>query len=303
MDRNYYYRILGLTEGATVQQVKQAYETRMAKLSSADFRDDPEYAAKKKRQATEAYRVLTGSAPPVSNVQKKARLEKFKDSAEKKEGGQRPFSQSSNNNGTRTYQSRQGGNKKYIVLAIVLVVVIIIAVMGTVLFSVGNLFNDIGSGLRSEGWFGDENDYDYDYESGNTDTIDQVEDEISGYDYYENLDLSAMEDNILNVDLSVGIGDYGGPEEEGSPDVFGNTLDILYTLGIYDASEFFGYISNIEDYYMEYDDFACAEKLISWMGAPMFYDVVGSVNMYTGEPILNMADYLDYLWYVIDENY
>ena len=68
MDRNYYYRILGLNENATSKQIKQAYEERIAKLSSADYRDDPFYAEKKKRQATEAYRVLTGSAPPVSNA-------------------------------------------------------------------------------------------------------------------------------------------------------------------------------------------------------------------------------------------
>ena len=41
MDRNYYYRILGLSEGATPNQIKTAYEKRMAKLDSADYRDDP----------------------------------------------------------------------------------------------------------------------------------------------------------------------------------------------------------------------------------------------------------------------
>ena len=59
MDRNYYYRILGLNENATSKQIKQAYEERIAKLSSADYRDDPFYAEKKKRQATEAYRAVS----------------------------------------------------------------------------------------------------------------------------------------------------------------------------------------------------------------------------------------------------
>ena len=66
MDRNYYYRLLGLSEGASQQEIRAAYETRIARLDSDDYRDDPEYVERKKRQATDAYRVLTGSAPPVS---------------------------------------------------------------------------------------------------------------------------------------------------------------------------------------------------------------------------------------------
>ena len=63
MDRNYYYRILGLRSDATPAQIRDAYNIRMARLDSADFADEPEYARRKKAQATQAYKVLMGVAP------------------------------------------------------------------------------------------------------------------------------------------------------------------------------------------------------------------------------------------------
>ena len=51
-DDRYYYRTLGITsENPTQQQIKKAYEQRIAKLKSADYGDDREYANKKMREA------------------------------------------------------------------------------------------------------------------------------------------------------------------------------------------------------------------------------------------------------------
>ena len=58
MDRNYYYRILGVRSDATPAQIKAAYDTRIARLSSADYADEPEYARRKKEQATNAGKSL-----------------------------------------------------------------------------------------------------------------------------------------------------------------------------------------------------------------------------------------------------
>ena len=61
----------------------------MAKLNSDDYKDDPEYVAKKKEQIIEAYKVLTGSVPPAAKEQGKARFEKFKDYIEKDQDGEK----------------------------------------------------------------------------------------------------------------------------------------------------------------------------------------------------------------------
>lgn len=79
MDKKPYYRMLGLGEGATEAQIKDAYEKKIHKLRSDDYADDPEYVARKLGEVKYAYSVLTGSAAPASKAQKKARFEKWKD--------------------------------------------------------------------------------------------------------------------------------------------------------------------------------------------------------------------------------
>ena len=80
MDKKYYYRMLGITRSnPTQQQIREAYDQRMAKLNSSDYEDDRQYARKKMKEATMAYRVLTGAAPSVTKKQKRDYFEKFKD--------------------------------------------------------------------------------------------------------------------------------------------------------------------------------------------------------------------------------
>ena len=79
MDKKPYYRLLGLTEGATAAQIKDAYEKKMHKLRSDDYADDPEYVARKTREVRHAYSVLTGGAAPATRAQKEARFERWKD--------------------------------------------------------------------------------------------------------------------------------------------------------------------------------------------------------------------------------
>ena len=67
MDKKYYYRMLGITRSnPTQQQIREAYDQRMAKLNSSDYEDDRQYARKKMKEATMAYSVLTGAAPSVT---------------------------------------------------------------------------------------------------------------------------------------------------------------------------------------------------------------------------------------------
>ncbi len=89
MDKKYYYRMLGITRSnPTQQQIREAYDQRMAKLNSSDYEDDRQYARKKMKEATMAYRVLTGAAPSVTKKQKRDYFEKFKDAMESREGNE-----------------------------------------------------------------------------------------------------------------------------------------------------------------------------------------------------------------------
>lgn len=64
MDKKYYYRVLGVKEAATAQQIKQGYEERVKRLKSPDYADDPEYVDRKLKEAAYAYRVLLGAEIP-----------------------------------------------------------------------------------------------------------------------------------------------------------------------------------------------------------------------------------------------
>lgn len=299
MDRNYYYRILGLTEGATTQQIKQAYEIRMEKLKSADYRDDPEYVEKKKRQATEAYRVLTGSMPAASSMQRKARFENFKDFIEMKEGGNSSDEESPKKSfqKMRYTPKTSAGNKKYITVVLIIIVIVIISVVGSVIAAIGSFVNDIDFDLSNNNWFDSSHSSDIDYDDEYH--IDQTWEWLSEIDYYKGLDMEAMDNNAGNVQWDYGTGAYGNTDEGDT--TFDKTLDVLFDLEIYSVSDFFSYVTDEYDYYIVHDDYECAETLISWMGAPDFEEIAGSVNMYSGEPILTIADYLDYLKSVIDE--
>ena len=83
MDGSYYYRVLGAREGASAQQIKQAYEERVKRLKSPDYADDPEYVDRKLKEASEAYRVVLGGSAPSAAKQRKKSYEKLKNSMEK----------------------------------------------------------------------------------------------------------------------------------------------------------------------------------------------------------------------------
>lgn len=82
MDRADAYRILGLREGATRTELKNAYEDRIRKYRTPDYQDEPEYAQRKIREVKYAYGILAGSAPPSSEKQRLEHHERRKDDIE-----------------------------------------------------------------------------------------------------------------------------------------------------------------------------------------------------------------------------
>lgn len=281
MDRNYYYRTLGVRPDATPKQIKAAYEARIARLSSADFADEPEYARRKKEQATKAYKVLMGVSPAATKDQKESRFERFKDKIESREGFEKDdfedegkkkikISLPEINFGKRTVKTA-GSKGKFVVVTTV--VTMLIAVIGMI-SAIGGLVSD--------------NSYDYE-EFYYVEEVQNAQDLIAIFDYYQKLDSQTALENRNNIDWSVGSGEYG------QDPLSGDMMDVLYWLDIYDIDGFFTYITGDENYYMESDDYLCAVALIDWLEAPPFEAIAGQTNLYTGEPILSLADYMEYL--------
>lgn len=282
MDRNYYYRVLGVRSDATPAQIRDAYNTRMARLDSADFADEPEYARRKKAQATQAYKVLMGVAPAATAAQKESRFERHKDRIERREGFEKdPFDEDTGSK-IKFSLPKVSLGKKAIKTTADKAKLTVAGTAITILISIIGLFSAIGDMV------GDDNSFNYS-DFYYQDEVYAAEDLTMMFDYSQNLDPSTAAANQDNIDWSVGIDEYG--VDPLSTDM----MDVLYWFGIYDIDEFFGYATGYDDYYMESDDYDCAETLINWLNAPSFEEVAGQTNLYTGEVILSIADYIEYL--------
>ena len=152
----------------------------------------------------------------------------------------------------------------------------------TIMIAVIGLFSAIGDLVAEDNGF-DYSDFYY------QDEVYAAEDLTINFDYSEKLDPSTMGENQDNIDWYAGVDEYA--VDPLSSDIW----DILYHFEIYDVDEFFGYATGQDDYYMESDDYDCAETMINWLMAPPFEEVAGQTNLYTGEVILSIADYIEYL--------
>lgn len=280
MDRHYYYRLLGLTCEATSSQIKKAYELRMAKLDSPDYADDPEYRQKKKAEATMAYRILMGNAPVPTKSSKKNGFEKFKDALERKEEidddcdvcideDDKPSFKDRFESTLKKPSKKKPFNTinidKKTVTSVVVSAFTLITCISTIVAAVA----------------GDSEPDFTDYEI--------LQSEVIYVDYDENLNYAQKADYAAKVDYNEGNDEYG------DSDTYYATRDVLGALDVDDANEFFYYITDDEYYFQDYDDKTCADTMIEWIGAPDFSEVAGAENCYTGERIL---DHADYLWYL-----
>ena len=285
MDRNYYYRVLGVRSDATPAQIKAAYDARIARLSSEDYADEPEYARRKKEQATKAYKVLTGAAPAATKAQREDRFERHKDRIERREGFEddfdRKYSEKRESRKSKASTPKISLGKKAVQSTADKAKLSVAGTAITILVIVIGLFSNLAS------MFEDTVDYS-DYESMQ-DYIYGVEENFVYYDYYEDLDLSTIGENMSKIVWDDGVDEYGEK-------INGLTLDVLWWVGMYeDIEEFFNTYTGIEDYYYDYDDRSCAEQVINWIGAPPFEEIVGATNLYNGEQIMSLTDYMEYL--------
>lgn len=292
MDKNYYYRVLGVKKDATAQQIKKAYDDRIARLNSADYADDAAYVKKKKMQAAEAYRVLTGESRPVSKDQHEARFEMFKDHLENKEGFKKEkqpaeddFTNKCKNVAVKIFPDLDGVIKKAetikpgTVITLIIVGVVVLSAISSIIME---FTYDPYAHIQDDYIYGEE--------------IEQALEDCYTLPYYSMLDLSTREAAQKDVVLSESAYDYD--DEEMSNAIF----DILWELDIYDVNEFFGYTLGDEGFFSENSNYVCAQNLISWIGAPDFEEIAGATSQYDHELILTMNDYLDYLEECIYEN-
>lgn len=300
MDRNYYYRILGVRDDATAQQIKQGYEERVKRLKSPDYADDPEYVDRKLKEAAYAYRVLLGGEAPASDKQRKKRYEKMKDSMEKDETSRgvkhferakkpsRTVSDASKNAaaavsaaGTRlkdkagrTVSSVSESKEAKSALGIafsVLVAVITLAAGSCDTYSTP--------------------DYAYEdmaYMESSRQTVERILDRSEEYDYFGHLDGSnPVPDEKIEWEIT----------DEISEELWGLNIDLCSALDIFSLHDAVCWYMDDEDYYYEASDYEISQLLVEIMGAPAFEEVAG-MNVTDTDQVI--TDYSDYMRFLID---
>lgn len=269
MDRNYYYRILGVRDDATAQQIKQGYEERVKRLKSPDYADDPEYVDRKLKEAAYAYRVLLGGEAPASDKQRKKGYEKQKISREKDTAGTRLKDKAG-----RTVSSVSDSKEAKSALGIaisVLVAVISLAVGSCDTYSTP--------------------DYTYEdtaYMESNRQAVERILNRSEEYDYFGHLDGSnPVPDEKIEWEIT----------DEISEELWGLNIDLCSALDIFSLHDAVCWYMDDEDYYYEASDYEISQLLVEIMGAPAFEEVAGMTVTDTDQVI---TDYSDYMRLLID---
>lgn len=330
MDNRYYYRLLGLSGESSPEKIQAAYESRMEKLHSSDYADDPVYAKKKMAEVTMAYNVLTGKSAPVSRGQKKAAFEKFKDFIEDREGNdteeelhdyddfraERKTQKKStrakvsrakrmrrepagDRRGSVPYgagERRSSGKRKYIVVAVIFLVIFAITFSAAALIN-GALnysadYNDSFFDDLYTGLSGDDYEYGGYTTSLTASEMDQADRIRESAAHIEYYDMLDTATISDNYDY---ITWDEGVDQYANGELLDHLYDLVYSFGIYDVTGFLDYITGIEDYFFDYDDADCATAVVIYMGAPAFEEIAGSEDLSTGEAILTYSDYIQFL--------
>ncbi len=323
MNKGYYYRVLGLRDGASQEQIKAAYSEKCRKLKSEDYADDPEYVEKKLGEVRHAYSVLTGRSAPATKAQKEARFEKWKDALdggedtieEAKKSAQKAWKKAGTvfsslgesmddeedsvfrkikPEGKKTYyapheKQAKGERDRKIKNPIVIFIIVIVAVnvISGLVTGCTALFEE----LTDDGIHWDIS-YNTDESELDQDTVNRIEEIYSmpgSYDYDEGLDLSTREEYQDQVEWDVFM------DSDTYNQLWGAMTDLAYGLGLYNNGDAVAYITGDADAYWENDDYFNAQQIASIMYPPDFEEVAGATNLYNDEVILNYADYLYFL--------
>lgn len=335
MDKKPYYRLLGLTEGATAAQIKDAYEKKMHKLRSDDYADDPEYVARKTREVRHAYSVLTGGAAPATRAQKEARFERWKDAQDGGEDAIREakkafrvgasklkafghdavcdLDEEAEERGSRVFRRAEAGNEET------------------------GAFRSAGGskGRNRTGNVNRKKTYYAPHERGakkegqnqlrnkiiavavvlflgsgilNTCTeliTDEINEPVAEIQLEEAETIEIIQQKADEIDYGACL-DFSNYEafadqiewelsDDTAESLFDNTQELAWSMGLYDVESALTAITGDEDFYWENDDLTNANTLAALMNPPAFEEIAGARNGYSGEVILNYNHYLQFL--------
>lgn len=320
MDRADAYRILGLREGASRSELKNAYEDRLRRYRTPDYQDEPEYAQRKIRELKYAYNILVGGAMPSSEKQRLEYHERRKDDMEIEETTDNAFDNIAeklkaaaarvkaeaedfipHDEGSHSHnpKKRSGGKlgemmkekgfsaKNFKPSSIdPKLIKKLIAVFVLLITVFPSIVGACVSALIP--------DYSYtepEYESAvymedsEAEAIDMLLDRSNSYDFDTWLgERSDSYEAVYNIVT----------KPEGEEDSFAQELAL--NLGIGDAEAAVAYLWGDYDFYELNDDYenTCllAETL---MGAPSFDTIAGRENLYRGEQIWDYGSYMQFL--------
>lgn len=279
MDKNYYYRVLGLRPDATKADIKKAYNSRMERLSSPDYADDSEYVTKKVMQARMAYNVLMGSAAPPTESQRKASYECYKDDIEAGRDSDHLKHRNKKSDVSDTvsgikrkmkdaFTDLTAGSEieipKGLGKAIVAILIFIIPIVTS--------------------FIGDVVDDDYNY---NSDAIDRIMDRNMEYDFWGYLLYPDEDIDAEDIEWE--------PSDDTIDHLWNLNSDLAYSMGIDSVEDIIVYLTGDEDEYWNNDDYAISHYITGLMNAPAFSDIAGMENIYTGEVIYTYEDYMNFL--------
>lgn len=295
MDKSYYYRVLGAREGASAQQIKQAYEERVKRLKSPDYADDPEYVDRKLREAAEAYRVVLGGSAPSAEKQRKKSYEKLKDSMEKGETSRstkprRTVRDASQNAAADVAAQVSAAGKKLKKKADKTIGSVsdskdaksVVGIAVSVLIAVISLAAGSCDTYSSP-------DYSYEdtaYMESSRQAVERILNRSGEYDFFGHLDDSTpVPDEKIEWEITDEINEL----------LWDLNLDLCSALDINNLQDAMGWYMDDENYYYNVPDYEISQRLAEIMGAPAFEDVAGMTVTDSDSAITDYSDYMIFL--------
>lgn len=329
MDRRHYYRVLGVREGASTADIKKAYDRHMRRLALPDYADDPEYVARKKDQIRHAYNVLVGGAAPATKAQRDAHFEKWKDAEDAGEDGmnklKRKFERHAKNCEAKdpvlelpegledlktmlggildnvregSSKSKDSGTGNAKLAKIIVTAAISLSLFGSLVTACGSMIMNIADDFSfqqatPEYAVQELEPAEHVLDPEAVKWMDHIAENCHLYDFYGNLDMSAQNEYMDQVEWE--------PGDETAGEIWSEMTDLAFYLGMYSNADVVWYITGDENFYWETDDFGNAAMIAMLMNPPEYEEIAGGTNLYSGEVILDYADYLRFLGDVAED--
>lgn len=336
MDKSQYYRILGVREDATQEQIRSAYAVRLSRLKSSDYEDEPEYAMRKIKELQHAYNVVSGSASPMGVAVRKQQVRRFEEpdrkqkqrslKKERRSGESREKLRTPERDGeTYAEKSRKklSDIKERTREAAKTVSSLAdstaqarrsshnrpgqsdkkqLGMMGIVLSVLLAVFPLMINACESSDSYPDY-DYTYDYD-----------DAVSSMGLTEEQQLAWLDCILDNKDIY----DYmGNLSDEADEDIFveaapteDESSQYNFSMAVYDLLNSMGVdyswqnvdrLVDGEDYLMDHSDYQAVKAIRKAIGAPSYKKVAGKENLYRNEVITDYQMYLDFICDVLQE--